>query len=123
MQGPFESFDARQMKFEFERDDGELVDVPATYEVCRQCDGHGSHSLALGAITEEDRDRDWSPDEWDGYVRGDYDQTCEVCGGKRVEAVLDRKRVSAELLRQIDDAQRSLDECYEMEAMERRYGA
>jgi hypothetical protein len=66
-----------------EDDEGEerVVKLPAMWEICRTCHGKGKHSLALGAITQEDRDRDWSPDEWEDYMAGGYDQTCRSCDG------------------------------------------
>lgn len=49
--------------------------------ICPTCSGDGAHSRALGAITEEDRERDWSHDEWEDYMNGGYDTTCDTCSG------------------------------------------
>jgi hypothetical protein len=51
-----------------------------TWLICPTCKGEGRHSLALGAITEEDR-LEWSSEEWDMYRRGAYDTRCETCSG------------------------------------------
>ncbi len=56
-------------------------DLPAKWEICGTCQGEGRHSLALGAITEEDRDQYWSEDEWDDYRAGGYDSQCDTCKG------------------------------------------
>lgn len=49
--------------------------------ICPTCMGEGNHSRDLGCITQEDRDRDWSPDEWEDYLEGAYDRVCGTCGG------------------------------------------
>ncbi len=58
--------------------------VPSKVEVCPTCRGKGQHSLAIGAITQEDRERDWSDDEFQDYMDGFYDRQCETCRGLRV---------------------------------------
>lgn len=60
------------------------VDLPTHREVCGTCNGYGKHSRHIGAITAEDRDRDWSEDEFDSYMSGAYDRTCEECKGQKV---------------------------------------
>lgn len=73
-------------------DEVEFV-LPGKYHVCPACEGKGTlmhPSLRGVAITEEDRDRDWSPDEWEQYISGGYDVTCTTCDGKRVVLVPDR---------------------------------
>lgn len=49
--------------------------------ICPDCGGDGHHSKHLGAFTQEDVDRDWDPEPWQGYLRGEYDKTCDTCGG------------------------------------------
>lgn len=56
--------------------------LPQRWVICSTCQGNGKHSLHLGAFTQEDIDRDWSGDEWDGYLSGGYDRQCEDCGGR-----------------------------------------
>lgn len=65
--------------------------------ICPTCRGDGKHSQHLGAITQEDRDRDWDPDAWQDYLDGVYDKTCETCGGsgkirqKAYDAICERR--------------------------------
>lgn len=69
-------------------------ELPGKYHVCPACEGKGTlmhPSLRGVAITEEDRDRDWSPDEWEQYTSGGYDVTCTTCKGQRVVLVPDRE--------------------------------
>ena len=81
--------------FETETDEGEEViyHIPAKYEVCNMCDGHGSHSNPAidgnGITSEEWNGPDWSEEERETYMSGGYDIQCEECGGKRVELVPD----------------------------------
>lgn len=49
--------------------------------ICPQCQGHGTSSAYLGAITAEDWAHDWSPEEQEAYIRGDYDRQCDRCCG------------------------------------------
>lgn len=65
------------------------VALPGRWKICPTCNGDGKHSRHLGAITEEDRERDWSQDEWEGYVAGSYDTGCEECRGTGKVAVID----------------------------------
>lgn len=67
--------------YDEELDDEVDCEIPAKWIICDNCDGNGSHSKHLGAITQEDIDRDWSPDEFDDYLAGGYDMQCEVCKG------------------------------------------
>jgi hypothetical protein len=75
-------------------DDGEeaVYDLPARWEICSTCDGEGRESAYLGAITQEDRDRDWSHDEWEDYMQGGYDRPCAACNatGKILRVDLER---------------------------------
>lgn len=50
-------------------------------QVCQRCDGSGSHSHRLGAISAEDMANDWDEEEQERYMAGGYDETCEECGG------------------------------------------
>lgn len=49
--------------------------------ICPTCHGNGSHSLRFGAISMEDFERDWDPDEREDYMAGRYDETCGTCRG------------------------------------------
>jgi hypothetical protein len=63
--------------------------LPGKWAICGTCRGNGKHSHDLGCITEEDRSRDWSPDEWEDYMNGAYDRQCEECGGSGKVVVID----------------------------------
>lgn len=78
----------------FEDDEDADRDVPATlplkYDVCPVCAGKGTYvnpSIDEHGITAEERDRDWSPEDWEGYMGGAYDVTCACCQGLRVVLV------------------------------------
>lgn len=71
-------------------DEDTFVEVPAKWIICSTCRGNGKHSHALGAITMEDRERDWDQDSWNDYMGGMYDRQCEVCEGDGKIAVIDR---------------------------------
>ena len=90
--------------WERETDDGdvELHELPAYWAICSTCRGNGRHSLHLGAITEEDRDRDWAPDEFEDYVHGGYDRPCEACGGSGKVLFVDPKTCKKELYEAYD---------------------
>ena len=61
-------------------DDGER-ELPWHWEICPTCNGRGSHSLRIGAITADQR-ADWDPDEWEDYMNGLYDEACGCDHGK-----------------------------------------
>lgn len=87
-----------------EKGDGEEIDIPAKYEVCGTCDGKGSHvnpSIDAHGLSREDFDED--PDFAEGYFRGDYDQPCNECHGKRVSPVVDEERCAQDVLKLVQD--------------------
>lgn len=49
--------------------------------ICPTCQGEGTSSAHLGAIPAEEFHNEWAPEEQEAYLRGDYDTTCERCGG------------------------------------------
>jgi hypothetical protein len=108
-------------------DDGDELphELPARYEVCPRCRGTGSHvnpSIDGHGITEEERERDWSDEDWERYLTGFYDVTCYDCKGLRVVKVVDRDACDSELLARYE-ADLSENEAYErMCEAERRYG-
>ena len=65
--------------------DGVEDDEPAPdtspWMICPECHGEGKSSAYLGSFTQEDIERDWSPDDWEDYCAGAYDRPCDVCGG------------------------------------------
>lgn len=62
--------------------EGEAPPDRSPWMICQECHGEGKSSAYLGAITQEDRDRDWDPDAWDDYLSGAYDRICGVCKGE-----------------------------------------
>lgn len=51
--------------------------MSARWIICPTCQGDGSSSRHLGVVNPDD----FSPDEWDSYRSGGYDQTCSNCEG------------------------------------------
>jgi DnaJ-class molecular chaperone len=49
--------------------------------ICGRCNGDGSHSHRLGAISAEEMAHDWDEEEQERYFAGGYDETCEECDG------------------------------------------
>lgn len=85
--------------FEVENEEGESTayTLPAHFEVCPRCEGHGTHlnpSIGEHAYSAEEFFEEFSePEDREEYFRhgGIYDVTCEECGGKRVVPVIDEK--------------------------------
>lgn len=77
-------------------------ELPAKFEVCHKCDGHGTHltpSIGNHAYSQEEFYESFeTPEDRAEYFRrgGIYDVTCEVCKGKRVEQVIDENRCTTE---------------------------
>ena len=66
--------------------DGDTVVIPTKKQVCPACGGVGTHerrdidcSLMVDSMRE-----DGDEDGLAGYFAGDYDVTCQTCGGKNV---------------------------------------
>jgi hypothetical protein len=71
------------------------VTLPAVFEVCPLCQGHGTIvNPSIGAITATEWDRDWHPDERDDYFKGMYDVTCPSCNGQNVVIVPDEEHIN-----------------------------
>lgn len=69
------------MSHDDDTEDDEPAPDTSPWLICPTCHGDGHHCQHLGAITEEDRERDWDADSWEDYMNGLYDKTCETCGG------------------------------------------
>lgn len=80
--------------FTIEDNDGNEVTLPTRWAICPECDGHGKSSAYLGAITADDRERDWSEEEFDEYLRGGYDRRCDACEGSGKVKEVDWRRLS-----------------------------
>jgi len=75
--------------WEADPDGNECIEHEATFPahavVCNVCDGKGSHvapGIDSNGLTADDFYDD--PDFAEGYHRGAYNQTCNLCKGKRV---------------------------------------
>jgi hypothetical protein len=98
-------YDAERKVFLLEGDDGTEITVPACMEVCGRCQGHGTHTNPAidghGITMAEWNGPDWDDDARAGYLSGQYDVTCETCGGANVVPVPDLDRVSGDVRRQV----------------------
>lgn len=71
------------------------MELPAKFDVCGRCEGHGTHmrpGMAEHAYTAEEFEDAFHDDEdrAEYFKRGGiYDVTCETCKGARVVAVVD----------------------------------
>lgn len=96
------------------------IDLPTKWAICDTCRGNGSHSLRFGAITAEDRERDWDDESFESYMRGDYDEPCGDCeGGKR--RVVDVDQLTPEQLAHWQRHERAVADARAEEIAERRY--
>ena len=108
--------------------DGASIRLPARWCICSACEGEGKSSAYLGAITMSDREPGgvWEDhDEFRGYMRGDYDRTCDACDGAGKVLELDRERCTAEQAAALEayDDDRRIDAEIEAEMRaERRAG-
>jgi hypothetical protein len=70
-------------------------ELPARFEVCGRCEGHGTHlnpSIGNHAYTREEFEEAFDDEESrENYFKrgGIYDVSCEECGGQRVIPELD----------------------------------
>jgi len=109
---------------QFTDDDGNEHELPTKYEVCHQCNGHGSHvnpSIDGHGISREEFDAD--PDFEEAYFAGRYDVQCYTCKGLRVVPEVDETQVSPDLLAAYHAHLDSEAEYRQMCRMERMMGA
>jgi hypothetical protein len=82
------TFDRARMLFLVDDEDaGEGYEVPAVFEVCGRCDGHGKHdhpAFSNGITFDEWNGPGWSYEDQETYLSGGYDVQCEECKGDRV---------------------------------------
>jgi hypothetical protein len=72
-------------------DDGADIVLPAKFEVCETCGGHGTHvnpSIDAHGISADEFAED--PDFAEDYFAGRYDVPCVECNGRNVALVVDR---------------------------------
>lgn len=96
-----------EIRFTTEDDDGAEVvhTLPARWAICGTCRGEGKHSHAIGAITADEWASEWSADEQEGYLRGDYDRECETCGGTGKVREVDEDRADKATLALYEEQQ------------------
>lgn len=68
--------------------------IPARYDVCDRCHGHGTHlhpAIGEHAYTPDEFRETFDDEEAEDYSKrgGRYDVPCETCGGARVVLVPD----------------------------------
>lgn len=114
-----------EISFTITNDDGDEIEValPAKYEVCPCCGGRGRSSAYLGAITQDEWYNEWSYDEQEAYLAGEYDRTCPKCDGLRVVAAPDESRANPAILAAYREKERDDAEYEAMCRMERMMGA
>lgn len=90
--------DLRKMKikFTFANDEGDETEeeLPAKYDVCSRCNGHGIHTnpnIDGNGITSSEWS-EWEPEEKESYLSGKYDVSCEVCSGEKVMMAVDEEQ-------------------------------
>lgn len=125
--------DGREMTVylgENEEGEEEYATLPCKFEVCRTCNGKGSHvnpSIDAGGLTQEDF-YEQGDDFREEYFGGVYDVTCYECSGLRVTPEVNWGLIQNDekLKEQYNRWQKRLADDAEYEsicAMERRRGA
>ena len=109
-----------------ETDEEELHELPAKYEVCDRCLGHGVHDHpAFNGITMSEWE-EWDYDDRENYMNGAYSVTCTECEGMRVIPVVDEKFLTKKQKEIYEKwlEEKYYDACYAAEvAAERAMGA
>ena len=77
------------------------LDFPAKHEVCRRCEGHGTHlnpSIGEHAYTPEEFHQEFDEEGREEYFKhgGIYDVQCHTCKGKNVTLEIDEDNLNAE---------------------------
>jgi hypothetical protein len=122
------------IKFTLTNDDGdeEEHELPSVFEVCDNCEGHGTHmneSMRQHGYTKEEFDETFHDDDdrAEYFKRGGiYDVECEACKGLRVVPVVDESNLTTEQKAIFERYEQSLEDDAEYEricASERRMGA
>lgn len=103
------------------------ITLPARWDVCPNCDGHGKvdHPAFSNGWTAYDRAED--PDGFEAYMAGAYDVACPVCKGRTTIKVADENQAEPALYKAYINAldrRAQADAEYRAEiAAERRMGA
>lgn len=106
--------------------------LPAKFEVCDRCEGHGTHlheAIGSHAYSREEFRESFDDEEAGEYFKrgGRYDVPCSVCKGERVVAVVDedeaRRTLRGRRLLALYEAEQEREALYARErASELRYG-
>jgi hypothetical protein len=101
--------------FEFENDEGEIIQVPGKWEICGRCDGYGTHvnpNVDGNGITQDEME-ELGPEFKEDYMSGVYDVQCEECHGTGKTFEIDLTRIPE---KHKDDVHAYLDAEYEFRA-------
>jgi len=101
-------------------DDSEII-LPHKWQICGACEGHGKSSAYLGAYTQSEMD-EAGPEFHDAYMAGEYDRTCDACGGAGKVKIPDYSRMTKAQRAKWKAQCRADDEIAAEEAAERRFG-
>lgn len=109
-------------------DDGDEIDMvlPGRNELCRRCDGNGTHvnpAIDGNGLTSDDIYDLGGDDFLDDYLGGTYDTVCEQCRGDKVVVVPDEGRADPDVLAAYHQHQREEAKWAAEIAAERRMGA
>lgn len=102
------------------------VKLPTKWAICSHCRGNGSSSAYLGAITASDREPGgtWEdPEDFEAYMNGEYDRSCDECGGSGKVRVVDHDQLSPNQAVALQAAQDEEDDYQATVRAERRMGA
>lgn len=96
-------------------------EVPARFEVCPCCHGHGStdHPAFSNGVDMSE----WDEDDRDSYYDGAYDVTCQECNGRGLVAVPCEDLMDPELVEQMHEDAREIAHMNAIYTSERRMGA
>ena len=75
---------------------GREVKMPMRNQLCWGCNGDGTRALHGLEVTDQCRE---DPDFAEDYFRGHYDTVCDVCGGAKIEKVVDEDALDADVLK------------------------
>lgn len=81
--------------------DDEVIELPAKWCICQDCEGAGASSAHLGSFTQSELD-DREPGFYHDYMTGKFDRECESCEGTGKTLEIDRDRADAAVMERYD---------------------